>query len=188
MSCRRYKTYSSSYLFNLQSDTSSRKDDKSDSIADNEEDPDLMQFNQLIDADIELPTHYSSPRVPTPPPPATSSLPPSSTKRQSKNMYSNSNCKRTKSDVSGHNHNTKTIKSEFESINNAKPPIVDETEFPENFPASKQQENKHLSELEDNKDNLKHILENSLGTAASADGVAADHGEWPLLIISKINI
>ncbi|XP_063910835.1 protein tramtrack, beta isoform-like isoform X3 [Zophobas morio] len=137
------------------SETSSRKDDKSDSIADNDEDPDLAQFNHLIESDVELPQHYSTPRVPTPP----QSIPQPSTKRQSKSLISNPHFKRAKSD-----YVPKPIKVENETS-------VSQNEEHE-FAESPLKNDKSAGELEETKDNLKQLLENNFTNTGTNDSTS----------------
>ncbi|XP_971758.1 protein tramtrack, beta isoform isoform X2 [Tribolium castaneum] len=140
------------------SETSSRKDDKSESIADNEDDPDLSQFNHLIDSDVELPP-YTTPRVPTPPP--------LNVKRQAKSSIQNSSSKRAKSESLPN----KPIKVETE-VNT---PQNDENDFSESNPTLKPE--KSVTELDEAKDNLKQILENNFTSAANTDANLSDQDE-----------
>ncbi|RZC40901.1 tramtrack, beta isoform-like [Asbolus verrucosus] len=145
------------------SETSSRKDDKSDSIADNDEDQDLSQFSQLIDSDVELPAHYSTPRVPTPPA-APQNLPPLNSKRQAKTLLPSMNFKRTKSEASA-----KSVKTETsESMNNT----TEDAEYLE--PPLKTE--RASTDLEETKDNLKQILENNFTGAGGTDTNLSDQG------------
>lgn len=150
----------------FQSETSSRKDDKSDSIADNDEDPDLAQFRDMIDSDVELPPHYSTPRVPTPPL-HSQSMPPQTTKRHAKSSIQNSNLKRTK---------TESLPKQIKIENEANNTQNEENEFGD----TQLRTEKSTTELEEAKDNLKQILENNFTSSASTDANLSDQGEFTL--------
>jgi hypothetical protein len=122
----------------------------------------LAQFSHLIDSDVELPAHYSTPRVPTPTPPQ--SVPPPNAKRQNKTYIPNSNIKRAKSDVP-----PKTIKTENESNSTA----VEEPEYAE----SPLKSDRSATELEEAKDNLKQILENNFTNTGPTDANLSDQDE-----------
>ncbi|XP_044257749.1 broad-complex core protein isoforms 1/2/3/4/5-like isoform X1 [Tribolium madens] len=136
------------------SETSSRKDDKSESIADNDDDTDLSQFNHLIDSDVELPP-YATSRVPTPPP---------NIKRQAKSSIQNLSNKRAKSESL-----PKTIKMETESNTTQN----DENDFADSTLKSE----KTATELDEAKDNLKQILENNFTSVPNTEGNLSDQGK-----------
>lgn len=152
-----------SYIFlELQSDTSSKKDERIDCVSGAEDEHDITS---LIESDTSMVPHYSTPISKSPTEESDANQ-----KRPYKSHH-NSNAKRAKcSDTSSTNNKAPSV-SEQDTVNSTEHVSEDETDYIE-VPNLKLESLEH----DEAKEPLKQLLMESNGNASSVDGSTQDNG------------